>query len=188
MDIEDFFGSTESERVRRWFAAVWDAEATDLLVRLTTVDGGLPQGAPTSPALADRVNLRLDHRLEGFARVTGARYGRYADDLTFSLERDDARAIHDLIRFTDKVLRESGYRMHRERKLHVRRSHERQVVSGLVVNGNGPPRLPRERRHWLRAVEHRLATTGTSTLTDAQLAGWQAYRSMVDRHGEPPAG
>jgi retron-type reverse transcriptase len=178
MDIEDFFGSTTTERVRRYFRYAWDADAAVLLSRLTTHDGALPQGAPTSPKLSTQVNVRLDARLEGFAASRGARYSRYADDLTFSLPEDDGRIVHELIRFTDKVLRQAGYRMHRQRKLHVRRRHERQIVTGLVVNG--APRLPRERRRWLRAVEHRIATGAETTLTEQQLAGWRAYQAMVE--------
>jgi RNA-directed DNA polymerase len=186
MDIEEFFRSTTAIRIRRWFRFVWNDEAADILVRLTTFDGGLPQGAPTSPGLSSRVNARLDARLAGFARSRRARYSRYADDITYSLATDDGKVVHELIRFTEKALASEGYRMHRRRKLHVRRQHERQLVAGLVVNQQ--PRLPRERRRWLRAVEHRRLAGLATTLTDQQLAGWRAYRSMVERGAAlPPA-
>lgn len=177
MDIQDFFGSTPAMRVRRYFRYTWDSEAADLLARLTTHAGSLPQGAPTSPKLSNHLNERIDARLQGFAEARGAVYGRYADDITFSLPADDGRTVRDLIRFTDKVVSQAGYQLHRQRKLHVRRRHERQIVGGLVVNDR--PRLPRERRRWLRAVEHRMLK-GEATLTEAQLAGWRAYRAMIE--------
>ena len=178
MDIEDFFGSTPAERVRRYFRYTWDPDAAELLARLTTHTGALPQGAPTSPKLSNHLNVRIDARLQGFAAARGAVYSRYADDITFSLAVDDGSTVHELIRFTDKVVTQAGYRLHRQRKLHVRRRHERQIVGGLVVNER--PRLPREVRRWLRAVEHRVATGGSATLSDEQLAGWRAYRMMVE--------
>jgi hypothetical protein len=148
------------------------------LARLTTHNGSLPQGAPTSPKVSNHLNERLDARLHGFAAASGAVYSRYADDITFSLDVDDGSVVHALIRFTDKVVSEAGYRLHRQRKLHIRRRHERQIVGGLVVNDR--PRLPREARRWLRAVEHRVATGEKPTLSNEQLAGWRAYRSMVE--------
>ena len=178
MDIQDFFGSTRAERVRRYFRLNWDPSAADMLARLTTHAGSLPQGAPTSPKLSNHLNERLDARLLGFGVARGAVYSRYADDITFSLSADDGPTLHALIRFTDKVVAEAGYRLHRRRKLHVRRRHERQIVGGLVVNER--PRLPRERRRWLRAVEHRIRIGGEATLSAPQLAGWRAYRDMVE--------
>jgi hypothetical protein len=183
MDLEDFFGSTSAARVAAFFRETWDNEATSLLVGLTTLRDALPQGAPTSPPLSNLVNHRLDGRLAGFAANRGATYSRYADDITFSTQRDDVQLVRDLIRITKRVVSEAGYRLHQRRKLHVRRRHQRQLVSGLVVNDW--PRLPRERRRWLRAVEHHQATGRPTTLTAEQLAGWQAYRSMIEARARP---
>lgn len=185
MDLEDFFGSTSASRVMAFFRETWDKDATELLLRLTTFKGALPQGAPTSPSLSNLVNGRLDLRLAGFARRRGAIYSRYADDITFSLPVNDGRLVSDLIRLTKAVVADDGYRLHLRRKLHVRRRHQRQLVSGLVVNEW--PRLPRERRRWLRAVEHRLATGKQSSLGPDQLAGWRAYRHSVGAPRSPDA-
>ena len=180
MDLEDFFPSTAERRVRDYVHGIgWNREASGLLARLCTHHGGLPQGAPTSPRLSNLVNHRLDARLEGLARKLGASYTRYADDMTFSFKKDDRAAIHSVIRATKAIAGEDGYTLHQDRKLQIRRRHEQQRVTGLVVNAG--VRLPRETRRRLRAVEHHFKTGKPATLTPAQLAGWAALRSMVER-------
>jgi hypothetical protein len=116
------------------------------------------------------------------ARRFRATYTRYADDLTFSFAADDAAAVRAVIFTTSKVVRANGYVLHKRRKLRIWRASRRQTVTGLVVNR--AVNLPRERRRWLRAVEHRLATGGQATLTPAQLKGWRALQSMVQRQSQ----
>jgi RNA-directed DNA polymerase len=187
MDIKDFFPSTTERRVRDWFHAIgWNRDASSLLTRLVTHRGGLPQGAPTSPRISNLVNHRLDARLEGLARKVGASYTRYADDMTFSFRKDDRAAIHSVIRATKAIVAEDGYALHQDRKLQVRRRHEQQRVTGLVVNAG--VRLPRETRRRLRAVEHHLRTGKPATLTAAQLAGWKALQLMIGRQVDAARG
>lgn len=183
MDIEDFFDNTQLKRVEAWYRRRgWDRHATALLVKLTTHDGGLPQGAPTSPKLSNLVNAHMDRRLMALAGRLGGVYTRYADDITFSLADDSSGGVHTLCTVTKMIAYEYGYRIHSRRKLHVRRSNHRQLVTGLVVN-DGTPRLPREVRRRLRAIEHRMATTGRASLSPAQLEGWRALRRMVEGQG-----
>jgi RNA-directed DNA polymerase len=179
LDVRDFFAATATRRVRRLYRVIgWDREAARILTRLTTFEGGLPQGAPTSPRLANLVNVRLDARLAGLAGARDATYTRYADDLTFSFAEDRPAGIHDVIRATKRFLRQDGYTLHEGRKLRIRRRHERQLVTGLVVNAR--PALPRARRRWLRAVEHHLRVGRPATLTADQLTGWRAFEIMVE--------
>src|SRR6185312_6655346 len=70
----------------------------------------LPQGAPTSPALANLAAFRLDRRLSGLAARNGLRYSRYADDLTFSGGRL-RRGWTDLEAFVAGIARDEGFRL-----------------------------------------------------------------------------
>lgn len=183
MDIKDFFGSTTAERVRRYFRFIgWDREASQILETICCHQGGLPQGAPTSPKLSNLVNYIVDERLSRLAEKCGVAYTRYADDLTFSFADDDRAAVHHVIRGTKSILAGCGYRLHQKKKLRIRRQHQRQIVTGLVTNRRVA--IPRERRRFLRAVEHRLRHGMPASLSEAQLQGWKSFVSMVERQRE----
>ncbi|HSN15332.1 MAG TPA: reverse transcriptase family protein [Anaeromyxobacteraceae bacterium] len=177
LDLVDFFPSTGSARIERYFRQVgWSRAAAALLTRLTTHDGGLPQGAPTSPRLSNLVNGQLDRLVERFVRRRRGTYTRYADDLSISFPEDWPRQVRGTIRKVREIAWTQGYRVHGKPKLGTYRRHQRQLVTGLVVNVR--PDLPRKVRRRLRAIEHRLRTTGRATLTPEQLQGWKAYRAM----------
>ena len=184
LDIRDFFTSTAAKRVESFFRRIgWDRLAARRLTELCTYQGGLPQGAPTSPRLANLVNYRLDTRLDHLAVKLGAMYTRYADDLTFSFDQDRGGRVRALIRAVGRIVDGEGYRLHTRRKLSIRRRHQQQRVTGLVVNEG--VNLPRETRRRLRAVEHRLAQGLKATLTEDQMRGWRALLAMVRRQAAP---
>ena len=189
MDLEGFFPNTKADRVSKYFEKLgWGRAAANVLEGLCTYQGGLPQGAPTSPRLSNLLNWRLDARLSGLAAKLGATYTRYADDITFSFPTDDPNVTHPVIGLTKHIVEQEGYRLHQRRKLHIRRRHDQQRVTGLVVNDRVD--LPRKTRRWLRAVEHRAGTGGQPTLSPAQLGGWRALCAMIAKQsagGPPPA-
>jgi RNA-directed DNA polymerase len=93
----------------------------------------LPQGAPTSPSLANLCSYRLDCRLSGLAQSAGAAYTRYADDLAFS---GGEKFEHSAARFATQVavtLMEEGFTVH-HRKTRIMRQSVRQHLAGLVTN------------------------------------------------------
>lgn len=186
MDVIDFFPTTSERRVSKYFRRVgWNRQAARLLVRLCCHEGGLPQGAPTSPRLSNLVNYRLDARLAGMARTLGAIYTRYADDITVSFSEDqDAKETSDsfaeefwrssrtskLIRIEPGAATSGNIRYMRDFVRRVARDegyrvHGRKKTSVRrphhcqMVTGlvvNERVNLPRSTRRWLRAVEHRI--------------------------------
>ena len=194
-DLVDFFPSTRAKRLKAYFRRIgWNRRATRILLRLSTYENGLPQGAPSSPRLSNLVNYRLDARLAAMAARLGGVYTRYADDLTLSFPDEEMDRIRYMRRFVRKVVEREGYRLHLRKKMSIRRRHHRQLVTGLVVNDR--VNLPRSTRRWLRAVEHRARLAAQTspgsagrpakrpTLDPAQLEGWRALQSMIARQSE----
>jgi RNA-directed DNA polymerase len=179
LDLKDFFTSIPAGRVQDFFGSIgWDADTAKLLTRLCTHENSLPQGAPTSPRLSNLVNYRLDARIAALATKRNAAYSRYADDITISgpAVTEEGR-INSLINAVKVIAEIEGYVLHTDKKLGIYRQHDRQSVTGIVVNTR--PNLKRDTRRWLRAVEHRLSTTGQATLTPQQIAGWRALQQMI---------
>ena len=93
----------------------------------------LPQGAPSSPALADLAVRRLDSRLSGWVGAAGGSYTRYTDNLTFSGPAGLARRADAFIRGVECIVVEESHAVNR-RKTRVRGASTRQSVTGVVVN------------------------------------------------------
>jgi RNA-directed DNA polymerase len=179
LDLKDFFTSTSAARVEAYFRAIgWSAECAELLTRLCTHHGALPQGAPTSPRLSNLINAKLDARLSALARKHQANYTRYADDLTFSFDDESHPKVNGLIHFVKEIVKSEGYQLHLYAKLKIQRHHDRQQVTGLVVNQR--VQLPRDTRRWLRAVEHHVKVGKPATLSEQQLEGWRSFVSMIE--------
>ncbi len=140
----------------------------------------LPQGAPTSPALANLAAFRLDQRLSGLARSLGAQFTRYADDLTFSGDPGIARI---LTRAVPGIVTEEGFRV-KAAKTRIVRASQRQTVTGLVVNRH--INIPRPTYDLLKATLHHLARPEDPRRTDpaflARLQGQIAWVEAVNPH------
>jgi RNA-directed DNA polymerase len=116
----------------------------------------LPQGAPTSPALANLCAFRLDRRLTGLADRFGATFTRYADDLAFSGDLT-VRSTSSLIAAVTSIAADEGFRINTG-KTRVRGAGDRQHLAGLVVNERLG--VPRSVYDALRALLHNAAGTG----------------------------
>ena len=93
----------------------------------------LPQGAPTSPILANLLAYHLDCRLEGAAMALGFCYSRYADDLAFSSHQNNGRDVNALKKWVNTIVREEGFALNTV-KTRVMSAARCQRLAGVVVN------------------------------------------------------
>lgn len=142
-----------------------------LLARLAAPH--LPQGAPTSPALANLAAAGFDRRVSTLARHLGLTYTRYADDLAISGDRRLLRRVDHLVERVGAIARDEGFRLH-DGKTRVRTAAQRQTVAGLVVNR--APQVPRDDYDRLRAVLHDAARSGPAA---ANRAGHPDFRAHL---------
>lgn len=154
MDVENFFPSVQHKRIYRMLRHEhgFGRDVAHLLTRLVTLQGGLPQGAPTSPAVANHFARSVDERLKPSLDRHNLRSTRFIDDFTISGDRPEL-----LIGFTTRLLRAKGLRIH-PRKLNVSPSGGPQEVTGLVVNHEGRLSIPRAYRDAVRSSIHKLRT------------------------------
>jgi len=179
MDLRDFFPGIPSARIHSLFATLGypDTVARLLAALCTNVVPmriarrgtsswqeakrlgvpHLPQGAPTSPALANLCALHLDLRLDALAKSMDADYTRYADDLAFSGPEALRRRIGKLSLLVATIALEEGFRVN-HRKTRVMHACDRQILTGIVVNSR--PNLRRVEFDRLKAILTNCARRG----------------------------
>lgn len=152
--------------------------------------GVLPQGAPTSGALANASTARLDAALSNLANKHHLVYTRYSDDMTFSSAGEfDRRVAAGIIREIRKVVTASGLELH-ARKTNLISPGARKVVLGMLVTASGVSILPEQRRMidiYIHAVEKYgpvdySARRGFDSVLSFvnHVEGWLAYLSHID--------
>jgi RNA-directed DNA polymerase len=179
VDLKDFFPSVTEARVRGLFRAPpFDLgdEAAATLARLCCRNGGLPQGAPTSPVLANFAARQLDLELQAIASKYDLAVTRYADDITLSSDAERfpseialrlGGGATEILTIAGPVLEDaitrSGFAINTA-KTRLQYRSERQVVTGLVVN----ERLSPMRGHikLVRALIHAWESQGLAAAAE----------------------
>ena len=149
-----------------------------MLATLCCLDKRVPQGAPTSPALANLILRGLDETLSELATQAGHKYSRYADDLTFSsltwIENEFLDAVQKEVERADFELKPD--------KTRFSGSGGRMEVTGVVINEKMQP--SRVWRKKTRAALHKLSNA--SRLTRRNLAYLQGIKGMAAQFSDSP--
>lgn len=169
MDLHNFFGTIEESRVYGAFLALGyppllafemarvctkiprqEKELPPLEGRgLDRYDvpyrGVLPQGAPTSGALANAIGFRLDVKLREIADTNGLVYTRYSDDLTFSSSSQFSRSTaSNLVAQVERAIALTGFQVHKK-KTRVVPPGARKIVLGLMLTDDEVRLVPKFR-------------------------------------------
>jgi RNA-directed DNA polymerase len=133
-DLKDFFPSINAAKVYGIFSSIgYSKRVASILTNLTVFEGRLPQGAPTSPKLANLICLKLDARIQGYAGPRGLVYTRYADDISISGQTIkkimNARSMLHTIVCSEEL--EINHR-----KTEVQGTMRRKQITGLVLTQN----------------------------------------------------
>lgn len=197
-DLQDFFPSIRAARIRavwqtlgypeavaRCLTALCVHRTADMVVERLQDDGGLtwlgakqlrsqhlPQGAPTSPALANLCAFALDLRLEGLAWVFGARYSRYADDLVFSGPESLRAQFRALAAWVSAIAEAEGFVLN-SNKTRCLPEHMQQRVTGLVVNAR--LNTPRQEFDRLKACLHHCVRSGPQSQNSQGLIDYRGH-------------
>jgi len=186
MDLKDFFNSIQASRVHTIFRTVGYSEhiarmftslctntvSAELLhvdPRARALSPGqrmhlrtphLPQGAPTSPALANLCARRFDARVTALALKFGWAYTRYADDLLFSGSRFRSEFLAQFIEWIELIAKDEHLAVNVQ-KTRVMHSNARQQAAGLVLNDT--PNIPRDEFDVLKATLFNCVKHGPAT-------------------------
>ncbi|WP_339101914.1 trypsin-like peptidase domain-containing protein [Pseudomonas sp. G166] len=182
IDLENFFGTITFRRIRGMLMAKpysLSPETASVIAHLTTVDGLLPQGAPSSPVISNMICASLDREIYSLAKRHRAVYTRYADDITLSFYTPIEYVPRELVEwreldgrpnhYNSKVGRElaavietQGFTIN-ENKVRLQGGRERQLVTGLVTNQK--PNVPRPYIRKTAALVHSVEKFGLEVAT-----------------------
>jgi retron-type reverse transcriptase len=176
LDLKDFFPTITYKRVKGLFHKTGYSESLSTVLALlcsepsievVELDGErwflqqgeryLPQGAPTSPAISNLLCRTLDRRLQGLANKYNFTYTRYADDLTFSADKEGRAFITKLLWAVRSIVTEEGFHLHPD-KTRIMHSRHQQEVTGLVVNNKLA--IDRSTLRRFRALIHQIEQNG----------------------------
>lgn len=199
MDLQDFFPNIRAGRVRGFFRSLgYATEVARALTALATTQtplpiveskrprgcrgtcelsqlylpGHLPQGAPTSPALANALAFRLDARLAGLAKSAGAKYTRYADDLLFSGGISFAKGAKRFASTVASIALDENFNVNFH-KTRIQHRSQQQRATGIVLNRHA--NVPRQDFDQLKAILHNCVRHGPTSQNRDGVANFRQH-------------
>jgi RNA-directed DNA polymerase len=154
LDLENFFPSITIDGVEKIFSKLGYCNSiSNLLAKLCTRNGTLPQGAPTSPTLSNLIFIDADEMIANYCIQKKIRYTRYADDLSFSGDFDEK----ELFVVVKGIIEKMKFKINTA-KTKLMTPGNRQTVTGIVVNEK--PQVVFHKRNELRQAMYYIQKFG----------------------------
>ncbi|MDG5488870.1 reverse transcriptase family protein [Sphingomonas sp. BGYR3] len=173
IDIKNFFPSISDVSVEKLLADNgFDQKSCRALRRLCTYKQSIPQGAPTSPIIANAFLFEVDTIIASMAKVLDVTFTRYADDLTFS--SNEKASVESVMKGAEQILKDRLQLRLNESKRRIAGPGARRVVTGATVSDRVLP--SRKLRRNIRAAafnQSRHAMTSDQELR--RLEGYLSY-------------
>ncbi|RFS26807.1 RNA-directed DNA polymerase [Chitinophaga silvatica] len=129
-DLKSYFDFVSNKKVYDALRGLgFSQKVCHLLTELTTLNGHLPQGPPTSPFLANIVGLQMDNDLLNFCNDHQITYTRYVDDLGFSCQVD----FKDLIPKIVDIINQNGFLISYKKTVYKKGRIE---ITGISIGQN----------------------------------------------------
>ena len=176
IDLKDFFGSIHTGKIITLYRKLgFTSEMARVLAQLCTYENCLPQGAPTSPYLANLAFAQADAAIVRLCSNFSITYSRYADDLTFSRSRRFPKGFDEKVR---AIVQRHGHEFNFKKTRHSKPGQSK-LVTGLLVNEK--IQAPRETRRKIRAMFHKAWVNPADVRAmRPSLLGWASFVKSYD--------
>lgn len=149
MDISNFFNSIDEKRVFKLFCNMgYNAKVSTILTNLCTFNKYLPQGAVTSPYLANLICFQLDIRINGLCSKRDIEYSRYADDLSFS--SNNRASLNKIEPILIEIIKDEGFQIN-PRKTRYLSNDVKKTITGITINDESI-HVDKKFKHNIRAM------------------------------------
>jgi len=165
VDINDFFGSVTRQAIFQSLEAQSEfSTCTHAIALICTLNGVLPQGAPSSPFLSNLAFKAFDYRLGRLASRLNLVYSRYADDLAFSGQM----IPRNFPSYLNRLLSSGGYSLN-FKKTTLKVKGAKKIITGVSIS-SGEVKAPRSFVRDLRArihyIERRMGQVSSGPVLD----------------------
>jgi RNA-directed DNA polymerase len=176
IDLHDFFPSISSKKIYDIFSSIgYNHSVPALLTNICCCDNKLPQGAVTSPYLANLVCRKMDVRLLKYCNKRDVTYTRYADDLTFSC--NDSKVLKKMFNIIEIITSDEGFQINK-RKIHFMTPKCGKTVTGVTII-NEELKAPKKMKRLVRSMIHRAIMTADYSNVD-KIRGYVSYINSIE--------